>query len=179
MSLVNPSILIDELPRTICGAAFRCDFKTILRVIEIQESDAEDMEKAIAIVGQLFDGAPPNDPELWDKLREFITMGDDGEGSGGDSVFDFREDAGRLYAAFVQAYGIDLTAVDLHWWQFVELFKSLPDDTMLKRVIEIRARPIDPNASAESRIEQVKQKERFALKGKQQAASVLGPLFRK
>jgi len=94
-------------------------------------------------------------------------------------VFDFREDAGRLYAAFVQAYGIDLTSVDLHWWQFVELFKSLPDDTMLKRVIEIRARPIDPNASAESRIEQVKLKERFALKGKHQAGSVLGPLFRK
>jgi hypothetical protein len=173
----KPSILIDELPRTLCGAAFRCDYKTILRVIEIQEGDADDMEKAVAIVGELFDGAPPNDQNLWEELREFITMGESDEGSGGESVFDFREDAGRLYAAFRQAYGIDLTTENLHWWQFVELFKSLPDDTMLKRVIEIRAKPIDPNASAEQRIEQVKLKERFALKGKLQAGSVLGPLF--
>ena len=102
MSGAKPSIIIDELPRTLCGVAFRCDYKTILRVIEIQEGDAEDIEKAVAIVGQLFDGVPTNDPELWDKLREFITMGDDLSEAGGESVFDFREDAGRLYAAFRQ-----------------------------------------------------------------------------
>ncbi len=59
-------------------------------------------------------------------------------------TFDFLQDAPYIYAAFRQTYGIDLFAEHgrLHWWAFVHLFLALPDDTMIKKIIDIRTRPI-------------------------------------
>lgn len=56
--------------------------------------------------------------------------------SGGANVrtVDWDEDAGRIYAAFLQAYQIDLLSVDLHWHAFLALFSALPEDTQMVQV---------------------------------------------
>lgn len=61
----------------------------------------------------------------------------------GKPVFSFSEDAGCIYAAFREAYGIDLQQIDyMHWWEFRSLFDWLPDDTEIKQRIMYRS--IDP-----------------------------------
>ena len=61
----------------------------------------------------------------------------------GPKVFDFEQDAGLIYAGFLQAYGIDLLDVRgvLGWREFMTLFNALPDGTKFREVVEIRQRP--------------------------------------
>lgn len=55
-------------------------------------------------------------------------------------TMDFEQDAGLIYAAFLQTYGIDLYAVrnQMDWRIFVVLLKGIPENTELSRVIKIR-----------------------------------------
>ena len=58
-------------------------------------------------------------------------------------IFDFEQDAKYIYAAFMQAYNIDLLDVkELHWWKFISLFNGLPQDTKIMQIIDIRTKPI-------------------------------------
>lgn len=54
-------------------------------------------------------------------------------------LFDFEEDEAFFYADFLSCYRIDLTKAKLHWLDFCALFRGLPDECRLKRIISIRA----------------------------------------
>ena len=62
----------------------------------------------------------------------------------GARVFDFIQDGALIYAAFRQAYNIDLVEEQgrLHWWKFQALMNGLPSNTKFAEVINIRTRPI-------------------------------------
>lgn len=57
-----------------------------------------------------------------------------------EPLFDFTEDGGRIYAAFLQVYGIDLhrSPETMHFWTFMELLRNLPEDTAFMRVVNLR-----------------------------------------
>ena len=75
-------------------------------------------------------------------FREYVDTG--GKKTGGEKALDFDQDAGLIYAAFVQCYGLDLLGRDrgLHWWKFAQLLGGLPEDTRLMQVVTIRTRPL-------------------------------------
>lgn len=52
--------------------------------------------------------------------------------------YDFAVDGQLIYAAFWQAYGIDLNHVELHWWEFMALFRGLPDECRICKIMEYR-----------------------------------------
>lgn len=58
--------------------------------------------------------------------------------SDGEEVLSFDIDSGYIYAAFLQAYGVDLTECDMHWHKFQALLTALPEDTMLVRITSSR-----------------------------------------
>jgi hypothetical protein len=58
--------------------------------------------------------------------------------------FSYEYDAEYIYAAFLQTYHIDLTHNSLHWWQFRALFRALPEDTQLMKIIGYRTMKIPP-----------------------------------
>lgn len=78
--------------------------------------------------------------------------------------FDFEEDEAYFIAAFYSEYGIDLTEAKLHWLTFCALFRGLPDECKLKRIISVRAVSLSDikSASEKSRIRKLKGV--FALK---------------
>lgn len=54
-------------------------------------------------------------------------------------VFDFAEDEGLIYAAFLAQYGIDLFKVEyLHWYSFLDLLNALCGEHRLLEIIRIR-----------------------------------------
>lgn len=59
-------------------------------------------------------------------------------GRGGPREIDLIHDGELIVAAFQQAYGIDLTAEDMHWHRFKALLAGIPDDTRLAQVMGIR-----------------------------------------
>ena len=52
--------------------------------------------------------------------------------------FDFAVDGPLIWAAFLQTYGIDLRTAQLHWWDFMALFRSLPDECRICKIISYR-----------------------------------------
>lgn len=61
-------------------------------------------------------------------------------GAPGERLLDYERDLDAVYAAFLQAYGLDLYAPgpdgralvhSLHWWRFLALADNLPDGTRL------------------------------------------------
>ena len=59
-------------------------------------------------------------------------------GESSERVVDFEQDADLIYAAFFQQYGIRLTTADLHWHEFLALFRGLKE-TKLNDVMGWRA----------------------------------------
>lgn len=64
-----------------------------------------------------------------------------GSKRGGARAVDYVLDGDYIVAAFQQAYGIDLTdqALEMHWHRFLALFRGLPEDTTMSRIMGYRA----------------------------------------
>lgn len=58
----------------------------------------------------------------------------------GPRGLDFAVDGPLLWAAFLQAYGIDLhdPALSLHWWEFMALVQALPESCRICAIIDYR-----------------------------------------
>lgn len=91
------------------------------------------------------------------------TTGDDADDGGTDPPFSYEHDADFIYSAFFQAYGLDLANTSLHWWQFRALFRSLPEDTQLVKIIGYRTMKIPAKVSKEQRQHYEKLKRVYAL----------------
>ena len=59
--------------------------------------------------------------------------------STGVPLVDWDLDADIIYAAFMQAYGIDLIEADMHWHKFLALFSALPEETLMVKIMSYRA----------------------------------------
>lgn len=91
----------------------------------------------------------PFTPKTLDDFIRFYSCGEDEQtlqkrrvelvGSGPRGL-DFAVDGPLVYAAFWQAYGIDLRQPDLqlHWWEFMALLRALPEECRLCTIIDYR-----------------------------------------
>lgn len=125
------------------GRRFRITpyFDRVLRVFDIWADPNILDEDKLAAASRLLVCGRPN----MDALNAvFALLFEQHDSNDDKKTFDFLQDSGRIYAAFVQAYGIDLFKMQgkLHWWQFIQLFNALPDNTRMAQVISIRAREI-------------------------------------
>ena len=59
-------------------------------------------------------------------------------------TIDFQQDSKYIFAAFLQAYNINLydRKKPIHWFEFLWLLESLPDNTHLSQIMSIRAKRI-------------------------------------
>ena len=81
-------------------------------------------------------------------------------------IFSFEQDSELIYAAFMQQYGIDLLKSDMHWWRFKALFSALGEDTMLHRVMSIRAADLSSISDKSLRAHYRRLKQIYALEDK-------------
>lgn len=118
----------------------KTDFRDWLQFGELIKEDAT-LDKFL----YLFEGKYPTDgAAMIEALLEFyenpnVTPHDTGEG-GNDKVVDYILDGEYIFGAFMQAYGIDLVECEyMHWHKFKALILCLPNDTMLKEVMNLRS----------------------------------------
>jgi len=138
------NVIFSKPPETFGGVVVKTDFKQVLKYYKLLDDNrftAE--EKAGLILRLFFKEIPTEEPEkTWQFLEWFLSGPEDKAGKAGEKVFDFNIDHGRLFAAFYQIYNIDLRTVDFHWWVFLELFRGLPDNTVMMKIIDIRQREV-------------------------------------
>lgn len=89
--------------------------------------------------------------ELLDRVFDALT---DGGKKQSRKIISFEKDGGRIYAAFLQSYGIDLAreGEKISWRQFIQLLGNLPENTRLCEIMKIRSEEIptdNPRYAAE------------------------------
>lgn len=111
----------------------------------IDDPEFTDDEKA-ALMIQWYDCEPPQDyGEAINALVWFFRCGteiEDGNGKQSPKVYDYDQDAQLIYAAFLQAYNIDLSN-GLHWWAFRACLAGMPESTRLAQIMGIRGVDMD------------------------------------
>lgn len=125
--------------------------------------------------------------EAMERINWFYRCGTDLDETTGESgteeedqPFNYDIDADYIYAAFRQAYGIDLAENELHWWQFRALLKSLPETTQFMKIIGFRTIKISNKLSKEQKQYYEKMKRLYKLpesKDRQQLESDLAAIL--
>lgn len=156
------NVLMDDLPTavTVKGAQipiatdYRTGilFETLLKDPAV--SDAEKLDTVLVLYygDQIFSLLTDMEAvqEALDAIMWFYRCGADetedpdegGTGRRKDPAFAYEHDAPYIYAAFVEAYGIDLTKNRLHWWQFRALFLGLPETVLFYKIMGYRTMEI-------------------------------------
>src|SRR3712207_893881 len=92
-----------------------------------------------------------------------VTQEGEADGLSEEEAFSFEYDADYIYSAFLQAYGIDLTEANLHWWQFQALFRSLPKTVQLVKIIGYRTMDIPAKLPSDQKAYYRRMKELYRL----------------
>lgn len=118
-------------------------------------------EREKIILHFLTKGKTPKDPGFLHALIDKFFPKADGDG---ERVIDIQEDMPYIYAAFLQAYGIDLDK-GLSWFRFIDLLNALPDSTTYSHIVQIRARKIPPltKTNAEERATLMRLKAKYKI----------------
>lgn len=167
-------LLEDGLPETIDGVPIYADYRNMIRFEQILDDDTlSDAAKTVLGVEQLFDELPPGGLErAVDRLNWFYSRGkvsdtEDKQQGGKKAVraydLTYDADASCIYAAFRQAYQIDLIEIPyLHWWAFLALLENLPDSTAMAQRMQLRTMDV-------SKVKDKKMREHYAKLQKQVA----------
>ncbi|HRV29264.1 MAG TPA: Gp15 family bacteriophage protein [Spirochaetia bacterium] len=162
--MIKFNAILDKSPDEIFGGVVqRTDFKQVLKFFRLLADDSLDDEEKSAKVLTLFFTELPDVDDVWPYIESFIQGPDVPEGESEKRVFDYNVDHGRIYAAFLQTYNIDLRTASMHWWTFLELLQNLPEDTKLMQVIKLRGEKPDKNMTPEQRRALRKMQNRFRL----------------
>lgn len=145
------------------------DFRAVLDYIVFMDGDDSDEVKTVFGLQRFFgDEIYSEDVEgLTSYLKWYVNCGKEPQKESGEApVFDLLADSGRVWAAFMQVYGINLRNTKIHWWLFFELLEGLPKGTHLADVIEIRGRKFEKWMKPADRNELQRLKDHYAIGGK-------------
>lgn len=143
------------------------DFREALRCFNvINDPDISDFERPLAIVYILF-GFIPED----DQLEEFVNMAvkflqcgqTKEEQNNKPSNMDFEYDERYINASFMSDYHIDLSSVEMHWWQYIELISGLTEHCVLSRIRYLRDYDLSTIKDAKERAKMAESKRAVAL----------------
>ena len=139
MSIIYPGLSYHDRK----GNPIYTDFRNMIRVEQIfEDDDIPDDEKFVISVGLLYGDKLPKGMDLQEAFAEliwFYTRSEETNESDSKTntkkLYDFEQDADYIYASFLETYNIDITDphLKLHWWQFMALFISLPEDTIMSK----------------------------------------------
>ena len=130
---------------TVNGNSFliNTDFRKWIKVSKMLEEKctiidlAEEVIQSISLVELL-----ENSEEILSKLLEFYTNPNAtprGDSNDTTPIIDYVEDGEYIVGSFMQAYGIDLTICDMHWHMFKALLLSLPENSKMKQIMQMRS----------------------------------------
>jgi len=117
------------------------DFRTWVRFQGILLADGTNDGKAAKICDLMAEMELPQTKESLDAMLQFYAGASAENNTGGGKnvrAYDFEKDSEYIFSAFLDSYGIDLTTARLHWWRFKALFKSLPEDCQMCKIMMYR-----------------------------------------
>lgn len=140
------NVLIDELPEDIDGVAINPSFRVWIMFEQLIRDDTIRPRDKIVQLCRLIYKDPTEGIQAisasFEHILDFYSCGQrkaqEGAHGKAEIAFDFEQDQHLILAGFQQAYGIDLTSNDLHWWRFMALFQGLPDECRITKIMGYR-----------------------------------------
>lgn len=168
------NLLIDKLPTDYEGLKIDTNFRSfILFELLMQDNELEDKDK-ILLALRLFFEEPPEDLKkalkgiIWfyrcgkeEKQEKNKKINDNNKKK---QIYSYEYDAGFIYSAFKDQYGIDLNEIDyLHWFKFKALFEGLKSDNKICEIMGYRAIDLSKIKNKEEKDKYRKLQREYAL----------------
>lgn len=135
MLLVTP-------PQEILGKKIETDFRKWMKFGLMWDSPLLLPEEKITlsllnILGEI----PPDEEKHLAAIIDFYLCGESGRESepAKERLLDWKADSAAVWADFRVYVGTDLDLERMHWWEFMALFRSLPEDARIRQIMELRA----------------------------------------
>lgn len=177
------NVLYEEFPEYVLVNGKRypieTDFREWIRFSALAEDDTVPEQVKVQLMLSWYKKVPEDIEMALYALGDFLTARkmymEPEEGTSSkhrEPVFSFQDDAGCIYSAFVDCYGIDLQTVPyMHWWKFKTLFDWLPEDTEIKQRIFYRTLDVSFIKDNEERKRVRRIQQQIALKKKNRYVS--------
>lgn len=163
-------MLLTKLPKTVAGQTVRTDYLTWMRFGSIWEAPLLQNEKIYLSYRLIFRKSVPSDlAQVKDDLEAcFRFYNCEKEPritpTCRERVLDWKEDSPTIWADFLIYARIDLDREkDLHWWEFMALFESLPEDAQIKKRMGLRSTDLSKIKDPEMRNNYAQAKAQVAL----------------
>lgn len=161
------NVLLDKLPDSWNGYPIDTNFRTGIMISQVlNDKELSDAESFYTAAELLFPEIIPPVDEIKEGIKWYMTEynHDNPSKEKSDTIlFDYDIDQWRVYAAFLEQYGIDLNTADMHWFVFMGLLGNLKECTLTK-VMNTRARKITPKMSPAERRALEKAKAMYAIR---------------
>lgn len=142
------------------------DYRVALRCFEvIEDTGISDEERALAIIFLLFGEVPMEDMAEFLRIAgDYLRCGEkEASQSSGERDMDFNADEKYIAASFMSDYRIDLSSVDMHFWQYIQLIQGFTENAVMSRVREIRNYDMSELKDPKTRAKMAKAKASVAL----------------
>ncbi|MDE7361057.1 MAG: bacteriophage Gp15 family protein [Oscillospiraceae bacterium] len=159
------NIILDKLPDSFEGYLIRTDFRIGIQISQaLADVNLHDEEKIKVAARLLFGMGTPTAEKAIMGIKWFLACGEIKESSDTTEVecLNFDQDSQEIYTAFRARYGIDLSRVSLHWFEFTSMLRDLGDCT-LTEIIKIRLADIS-KMSGEQRKAFIKLQQKYAIR---------------
>lgn len=172
------NVLYESLPTEWNGYHINTGFHIGVQIALLMEDESVNERVRMQILLQLLFGdengeiekCPTSIDEVQECLDFFMSGWNHDKSSKQENqerIMDYNIDQGRIYADFMQIYGIDLQTTEMHWWKFNWLLWNMPRErSSFMQVIEIRTKKPRKGASIDERKAITKGKEVYGLKQK-------------
>lgn len=169
------NMLIDLLPSEvkIDGVEYEIysDFRTsILFELLMQDNEIDDKEKISLALELYYPIIPKNIDIAIEQLLWFYRCGKDiktsnKSGKGKSSqIYSYDYDDEYIYSAFLDQYNVDLQdTVNLHWWKFKAMFKSLKEDNEIVKIMSYRSMDLSKIKDKEQKAHYKQMKELYKI----------------
>lgn len=178
------NVLYDTLPDyvEISGKRYPVitDFREWIRLAELVDDDSVPDVVKVRLLLMWYTGDVPEELEsAINALGDFLIGSGLCQSGAGDCesknitpAFSYSEDAGCIYSAFRECYGIDLQTIGyMHWWKFQTLFDWLPESTEIKQRMMYRTMNLSDIKDKDERKRVKRIQDRIQLKKKRKYMS--------
>lgn len=177
------NILTEELPVCVEVGGRRYPINTafwfwVRFELAMQDPDLPDTDKVRTALELCYPTVPTDLAAALDALLWFYRCGEDspkeGRSTGGRhrKAYCFEQDADYIYSAFLSCYGIDLTDSNMHWWKFRALFRALPQESELVKIMGYRTADLKGMSKAQKKFYE-KMRKLYALTNNRSVESAM------
>ena len=149
-------MLLIHPPNKILGRTIETDFKKWLRFGAMWSSPLTLHEKCALTFLNILGEIPENQEKWLDEILLFYQCGEKENPVlpiPKERILDWKIDSPTIWADFKIYAGIDLDKENMHWWEFMALFKSLPENAAIRDKMSIRGLDLSKIKNSQTREE--------------------------